>query len=162
MPITNFLCAEKLTDGRQIYFYRLFTVAVCKANVTFVSRWYSSAFCLSFLLYKANSLIFLSVDIQLDEPLWKVLLSPGDVAIEVLTLCSQLEPLCKQKYTVIIWYVVVELLHSARCQGGVFFCCISLKCIILFTVSIPKRNLFSACLSGINPSSDCDFFLLEI
>ncbi|XP_028400152.1 uncharacterized protein LOC114523436 [Dendronephthya gigantea] len=39
------------------------------------------------------------VDIQLDEPLWKVLLSPSDVAIEVLTLCSQLEPLCKRKYT---------------------------------------------------------------
>ena len=48
------------------------------------------------------TVFLLSVDIQLDEPLWKVLLSPSDVAIEVLTLCSQLEPLCKRKYTVSI------------------------------------------------------------
>lgn len=39
------------------------------------------------------------VDIQLDEPLWKVILTPSDVAIEILTLCSQLEPLCKRNYT---------------------------------------------------------------
>ena len=40
------------------------------------------------------------VDIRLNEPLWKVLLTPSDVAIEILTLCTQLEPLCKRTYTV--------------------------------------------------------------
>ncbi|XP_029207636.2 uncharacterized protein LOC114971263 isoform X3 [Acropora millepora] len=38
------------------------------------------------------------VEVRLHEPLWKVQFSPDDVAIEVLTLCSQLEPLCKREY----------------------------------------------------------------
>lgn len=38
------------------------------------------------------------VEVRLHEPLWKVQFSPDDVAIEVLTLCSQLEPLCKKEY----------------------------------------------------------------
>ena len=40
------------------------------------------------------------VEVRLHEPLWKVQFSPDDVAIEVLTLCSQLEPLCKKEYAV--------------------------------------------------------------
>ena len=39
------------------------------------------------------------VDVQLDAPLRKVLLSPKDVSVEIMTICSQLESLCKQ-YTV--------------------------------------------------------------
>jgi len=39
------------------------------------------------------------VEVRLHEPLWKVQFSPDDVAIEVLTLCSQLEPLCKKEYS---------------------------------------------------------------
>lgn len=38
------------------------------------------------------------VEVRLHEPLWKVQFSPDDVAIEILTLCSQLEPLCKKEY----------------------------------------------------------------
>ena len=34
-----------------------------------------------------------AVEVRLYEPLWRVQFSPDDVAIEVLTLCSQLEPL---------------------------------------------------------------------
>ena len=34
-----------------------------------------------------------AVMVRLYEPLWKVQFPPDDVAIEVLTLCSQLEPL---------------------------------------------------------------------
>ena len=41
-----------------------------------------------------------SVEVRLHEPLWKVQFSPDDVAIEILTLCSQLEPLCKKEYAV--------------------------------------------------------------
>ena len=40
------------------------------------------------------------VEVRLHEPLWKVQFSPDDVAIEILTLCSQLEPLCKKEYAV--------------------------------------------------------------
>ena len=49
------------------------------------------------------------VEVRLHEPLWKVQFSPDDVAIEVLTLCSQLEPLCKKEYAV----SNVFLLHVA-------------------------------------------------
>ncbi|KXJ11093.1 uncharacterized protein LOC110244242 [Exaiptasia diaphana] len=39
------------------------------------------------------------VEVRLHEPLWKVQFSPDDVALELLTLCSQLEVLCKKEYT---------------------------------------------------------------
>jgi hypothetical protein len=41
-----------------------------------------------------------SVEVRLHEPLWKVQFSPDDVALELLTMCSQLEVLCKKEYTV--------------------------------------------------------------
>lgn len=43
---------------------------------------------------------FIIVEVRLHEPLWKVQFSPEDVALELLTLCSQLEVLCKKDYTV--------------------------------------------------------------
>jgi len=52
-----------------------------------------------FLLFHLFCLRYL-VEVRLHEPLWKVQFSPDDVAIEVLTLCSQLEPLCKKEYAV--------------------------------------------------------------
>ena len=47
-----------------------------------------------------NSFFGILVEVRLHEPLWKVQFSSDDVAIEVLTLCSQLEPLCKREYAV--------------------------------------------------------------
>ena len=42
-----------------------------------------------------------AVEVRLHEPLWKVQFSPEDVAIEVVALCSQLEPLlCMKEYAV--------------------------------------------------------------
>ena len=42
-----------------------------------------------------------AVEVRLHEPLWKVQFSPDDVAIEVVALCSQLEPLlCMKEYAV--------------------------------------------------------------
>ena len=49
-----------------------------------------------FHLFSLRSL----VEVRLHEPLWKVQFSPDDLAIEVLTLCSQLEPLCRKEYAV--------------------------------------------------------------
>ncbi|EDO39997.1 predicted protein [Nematostella vectensis] len=39
------------------------------------------------------------VEVRLHEPLWKVQFSPDDVALELLTLCSQLEALCRREYS---------------------------------------------------------------
>lgn len=39
------------------------------------------------------------VDIRLYEPLWKYHFSTEEIALEVLSLLSQLEPLCKEEYT---------------------------------------------------------------
>ena len=49
------------------------------------------------------------VEVRLHEPLWKVQFSPDDIAIEVLTLCSQLEPLCKKEYAVRVCFVIVQI-----------------------------------------------------
>ena len=50
------------------------------------------------------------MEVRLHEPLWKVQFSPDDVAIEILTLCSQLEPLCKKEYAVRIKVCLYYLL----------------------------------------------------
>ena len=61
----------------------------------------------------SNHLFFFEilVEVRLHEPLWKVQFSPEDVAIEVLTLCSQLEPLCKKEYAVRISLFTFFRLH---------------------------------------------------
>ena len=56
--------------------------------------------CSLFTLYNSAVLVSNLVEVRLHEPLWKVQFSPDDVAIEILTLCSQLEPLCKKEYAV--------------------------------------------------------------
>lgn len=53
------------------------------------------------------------VEVRLHEPLWKVQFSPDDIAIEVLTLCSQLEPLCKKEYAVSCMFCcLTNLFHT--------------------------------------------------
>ena len=50
------------------------------------------------------------VEVRLHEPLWKVQFSPEDVAIEVVALCSQLEPLlCMKEYAV--WNISIAFMN---------------------------------------------------
>lgn len=64
------------------------------------TRYFSIVYLSFFRLW--NFVFFCSVEVRLHEPLWKVQFSPDDVALELLTLCSQLEVLCKKEYTVIL------------------------------------------------------------
>lgn len=56
--------------------------------------------CFCFKVEHVYETLNVLVEVRLHEPLWKVQFSPEDVALELLTLCSQLEVLCKKEYTV--------------------------------------------------------------
>ena len=66
------------------------------------------------------------VEVRLHEPLWKVQFSPDDVAIEVLTLCSQLEPLCKKEYAVSMVYILFFCGPNRKITFSSDFCSIYL------------------------------------